>query len=126
MTKKKNVILVVEDELMLLGLLKAILEEEGYQVETAKDGEEAVKVFRRCKDDVGLVLSDMGLPKIGGWEVFRRLREIEPDVKVILASGFVDDIVKGDMIRQGALDVIQKPYVPNLILEKIREVMDSN
>ena len=124
MTEKRT-ILVVEDESMLLGLLKAILEDEGYRVETAEDGAEAVEVFRRCQKEIGVVLSDMGLPKLGGWEVFQKLKEIRPDVKVILASGFVDDSVRNDMIKQGASDVIQKPYVPNSILERIKELMDS-
>lgn len=122
---KKELIMLVEDEKMLLELLKSVLEEDGYRVITAVDGEEAVEVFRGKKNEVGLVLSDMGLPKLGGWEMFEKLREINPNVKVILASGFVDLKMRADVIKKGAKDFVQKPYVPATILKRIREVLDS-
>jgi CheY-like chemotaxis protein len=123
--RKKETLLVVEDEAMLLELLKAIFEEEGYQVVTAKDGQEAVEVFRARRDTFALVLTDMGLPKLGGWEVFQKIREMDPKIKVILASGFVDASVRDDMMSQGAADVLQKPYVPQKILDRIRKVLDA-
>jgi DNA-binding response OmpR family regulator len=123
--RKKETLLVVEDEAMLLELLKAIFEEEGYQVVTAKDGQEAVEVFRARRDTFALVLTDMGLPKLGGWEVFQKIREMDPKIKVILASGFVDASVRDDMMSQGAADVLQKPYGPQKILDRIRKVLDA-
>jgi len=123
---KKEIIMLVEDEQMLLELLKSVLEEEGYPVVTAANGEEAVEIFRQIKNEIGLVLTDMGLPKLGGWEMFEKLRVIDPDVKVILASGFVDQEMRTDMINRGAKDFVQKPYVPNAILKRIREVLDSD
>ena len=119
----KGTLLLVEDESMLLELLRSIFEEEGYRVLTAKNGEEALRAFQLEKGGVDLVLSDMGLPKLGGWEVFQRLRELDPHVKMILASGFVDASVRDDMMKQGAVDVFQKPYVPHLILERVRQIL---
>ena len=87
---ENETIMLVEDEPMLLELLKSMLEEEGYRVVTAADGEEAVEIFRRKKNEIGVVLTDMGLPKLGGWEVFEKLHALDLNVKVILASGFVD------------------------------------
>jgi len=125
MAKNEETILLIEDEPMLLELLKAVLEEEGYRIETAKNGEDAVALFRRQPDKIDLVLSDMGLPKMGGWDVFERLRELKPGLKMILASGYVDSATREDMISRGAQDVVQKPYVPHLILKRIRDILDA-
>jgi two-component system, cell cycle sensor histidine kinase and response regulator CckA len=122
---EKETILLVEDEPMLLELLKSVLEEDGYHIISALDGEEAVKIFRREGKHIRLVLTDMGLPKLGGWEIFERLCEIDANVKIILASGFVDSEMRDEAIKKGAIDFIQKPYVPNTILKRIREVLDS-
>jgi len=112
-------ILVVEDEEMLLDLLKLFLEENGYQVLTAGDGMEAVEMYEKHVAEISVVLSDMGLPKLGGWEAFRRMKLINPSVCCILASGYFDPDLRADMIREGALDFVQKPYVPTIILGHI-------
>jgi DNA-binding NtrC family response regulator len=123
---EKEMILLVEDEPILLELLKAIFEDNGYRVVTATNGEEAVEIFRQKKNEIGVVLSDMGLPKLGGWEMFEELRPIDPNVKVILASGFVDTELREEALKKGAKDFIQKPYVPASILKLIRNVLDSD
>jgi two-component system cell cycle sensor histidine kinase/response regulator CckA len=122
----KETILLVEDEAMLQELLKAVLEEEGYTVETASDGETAVEIFLRKKNEISIVLTDMGLPKLGGWEMFEKLRHIQPTVKVILASGYVDAEMREEAIKKGAKDFVQKPYIPATILQRLREVLDSD
>ncbi|HEY6953298.1 MAG TPA: response regulator [Bacteroidota bacterium] len=116
-------ILVVEDEQLLLDLLKEMLEGEGYRVLTATDGHQAVELYRSEKDKVSLVLSDMGLPGMGGWDVLRQLKAINPTVNVILSSGFMDTKVRQDMIKSGAKDFIQKPYTPENVLKQIRDSM---
>lgn len=116
-------VLLVEDEEMLLDLLQALLEENGYQVLTAKDGMEAVEVYRTHVNEISIVLSDMGLPKLGGWEAFRRMREMNPNIRCILASGYFDPDLRLDMIKEGAIDFVQKPYIPNVILARISEAI---
>jgi len=125
-TSGKETLLIAEDEAMLLDLLKMMFEDEGYTVLAARDGEEAIELFRANRNSVALVLSDMGLPKLGGWEVFQRLREMNPSLKVILASGFIDASVRDDMLQRGAADVLQKPYVPQAILDRIRQLLDED
>jgi CheY-like chemotaxis protein len=120
MIDRQHTILVVEDEELLLDLLKEMLEAEGYRVITATDGNQAVNLYRSEKEKVSLVLSDMGLPNMGGWEVLRQLKTINPMVKVILSSGFMDSKVREDMIHSGAKDFIQKPYTPEKVIEQIR------
>ena len=116
-------VLLVEDEEMLLDLLQALLEDNGYNVLTARDGMEAVDVYRAHTDEISIVLSDMGLPKLGGWEAFRRMREMNPNIRCILASGYFDPDLRMEMIREGALDFVQKPYVPNIILARISQAI---
>ena len=118
-------ILLVEDEVMLLDLLATILEARGYTVLTAKDGVEAIEVFTQQEGKIDLIISDMGLPRLGGWEMFQRIKEIDGKVKAILASGYLDPDLRAEMIRAGAKDFIQKPYEPDIILKRIREVIDG-
>jgi DNA-binding NtrC family response regulator len=118
-----EMVLLVEDEEMLLDLLQALLEESGYRVLTAKDGMEAVDVYKSHAEEISIVLSDMGLPKLGGWEAFRRMREVNPNIRCILASGYFDPDLRIEMIKEGAIDFIQKPYVPNIILARINEAI---
>ncbi len=126
MTAGEHTILIVEDEELLLELLKEMLEGEGYRVLTATDGNQAVDLYRKEKERVSLVLSDMGLPSMGGWEVLRQLKAINPEVKVILSSGFMDTKVRQDMIRSGARDFIQKPYTSEKVIQQIRESILSD
>lgn len=118
-------ILVVEDEELLLGLVKSFLEEKGYIVLTARDGQEAVHLYASHKDQIAVVLSDMGLPKMGGWEAYQKMREINSNVKVILASGYLDPQIRAEMLKAGAKDFISKPYDVNQILLRLREVIES-
>ncbi|MCX6135027.1 MAG: PAS domain S-box protein [Ignavibacteriales bacterium] len=120
-------VLLVEDEEMLLDLLQALLEENGYRVLTAKDGMEAVDVYTAHGNEISIVLSDMGLPKLGGWEAFRRMKVMNPQIRCILASGYFDPDLRMDMIKEGAIDFVQKPYVPNIILARIYDAIhDGN
>ena len=119
-------ILLVEDEEMLLDLMKTLLEAKGYHVLTAQDGVEAVEVFTRHKDEIAVVISDMGLPRLGGWEAFQKMREMRSDVNVILASGYFDMNLKAEIIKAGAKDFVQKPYDLEEITERIREVISQS
>jgi CheY-like chemotaxis protein len=122
---KSETVLVIEDEPMLLDLLQVLLETNGYRVLTAADGEQALKVYQENLKEISVVLSDMGLPKIGGWEVFQRMKELNPSVRSILASGYLDQHLRSDLIDAGAKDFIQKPYIPDQILKRIREVISE-
>ncbi len=118
-------ILLVEDEEMLLDLLSTFLKDHGFRTFRARDGEEAVKIYAEHQQEIAVVLSDMGLPKLGGWEAFQKMKEINPNVKSILASGYLDPKLREEMIRAGAVDFIQKPYVPEIILERIRDIIEK-
>jgi len=118
-------LLLVEDEEMLLDLLQTIFQSKGYTVLTAVDGVEAVKVFEEHADEIALVLTDMGLPRLGGWEAFQQMKAIKPSLRAIMASGYFDSSLKSEMLKAGAKDFVQKPYVPDRILARVREIIDS-
>jgi two-component system, cell cycle sensor histidine kinase and response regulator CckA len=118
-------ILLVEDEELLLESVHHLLESKGYKVYVAQDGKEAVKLFREHKQNIDLVLTDLGLPGISGKEEFAKLKEINLEVKVIMASGFFEPDVKSELLKAGVKGFIQKPYVPDEILRIIRFVLDT-
>jgi len=121
----QDTILVVEDEENLRDLLKMVLEENGFKVLEAVDGVQALEIFTAHKDEIGVVLSDLGLPRLGGWEAFLKMREINPELKGILASGFLNSDVRSAIIKSGARDFIQKPYNSIKIIAMIRELFDE-
>jgi PAS domain S-box-containing protein len=118
-------ILFVEDEEMLRGLAKTVLTGKGYAVITAADGREAVEVYAQRQKEIALVLCDMGLPKLDGYDVLKQLKHLNPHVKFILASGYIEPTQRAEILEFGAEDFIQKPYVPDEMLEKIRDVLDE-
>ena len=117
-------ILLVEDEEMLLDLLKSVFEMKGYTTLTAADGQEALRIYKENKNGISLVVTDLGLPKMGGLEEFLEIQKINKNAKVIFASGYVDPQFRSDMIKTGVRDFILKPYEPNDILKKVRQALD--
>lgn len=117
-------ILLVEDEELLRDAAKEILSSNGYKVLTAGDGEEATQIYSRRKGEIALVVSDLGLPKIQGDELFKNVKEMNPKVKAIFASGYLEPHLKSELLKAGVKDFIQKPYVPTEILKKVRETLD--
>ncbi|MEX2115747.1 MAG: PAS domain S-box protein [Bacteroidota bacterium] len=118
-------ILLVEDELMLLNLVKELLEGHGYKVLTAHDGAEAVDIYERLGTEIDLVLTDIGLPKLSGWDACRKILSLNPTAKVVVASGYIDPNVKSDLKNSMAKEFIHKPYLPEDVLKIVRSVLDT-
>jgi two-component system, cell cycle sensor histidine kinase and response regulator CckA len=118
-------LLVVEDEVMLMMSLQMVLFEKGYNVLTAKDGLEALKVYQENKDDIALVLTDLGLPTITGLEVCQRIKKIKSNERVILATGYLDPEMKSEFLKAGIQNFLFKPYDLRKVLNIIREVLDE-
>jgi two-component system, cell cycle sensor histidine kinase and response regulator CckA len=119
-------ILIVEDEPLLIDMTRMLLESKGYKIILAADGIEALIQYQKHQQDISLVLSDIGLPKMDGVEEFTKLKELNPNVKVIMASGYFEPDVKVNLMRSGVKGFIQKPYTPDLVLLKIREVLNGH
>ena len=115
-------ILLIEDEAVVRDFTKALLGKKGYNVLSAEDGEDGISVYRTNRDTIDLVLLDMIMPKKNGAEVFYELRKMNPDVKVIIVSGFSMDYQARQLLKDGANAFIQKPYRTDKLLFAIREV----
>jgi PAS domain S-box-containing protein len=120
-----DTILVVEDEAMLLELVTSLLESKGYNVLCAMDGAEAIDLYTKHKDEIGLVLTDLGLPKVDGWDAFQRMKELNPEVKVIFASGYIDNTLRNNLLNAGAKDLVGKPYMADEILNRVATVLNE-
>lgn len=118
-------ILLVEDEDNLRDLLLVLLQEHGLEVIGASDGEEAIALFTKHKDEIGVVLSDLGLPRIGGWDAFLKMKELKPSLIGVLASGYFDPKVKVEIIKSGAKYFIQKPYNPPEIIATLQRILEE-
>jgi two-component system, cell cycle sensor histidine kinase and response regulator CckA len=102
-----------------------LLEEKGYTVLLAADGEEAVRMYSKNRDRISLVLTDLGLPKLGGLEALKRMMHIDPALKAVVASGYLEPMLRDQIVKTGAKRMVQKPYRPNEILRTVRDVIDN-
>ena len=118
-----ELVLVVADEEIIRRTAKAMLERHGYTVVLAEDGQRGVELFRVLADHVALVLLDMTMPVMGGEEAFRRLKEIRPDVKVILSSGYNQVEAIRRFTGKGLAGFIQKPYSSTALTEKVHAIL---
>lgn len=121
----RRTVLVVEDERDLLELLSACLRSRGHDVLTASDGEEALRVFSRNRAEIGLVLADIGLPKLGGEYLIPRLRELNPMVKIIAMSGYLSSEIASVMRSAGIKQMIHKPFDIQELLTTIGATIEA-
>lgn len=118
-------ILIVDDEQLILRLLKKYFSQHGYNVLVASDGEQALAVYRRHKDEIGVVILDVRLPKKTGEEVFRKMKESNPAVRVIVASGYLAPSAAEGATFAGVKRFVYKPYILTQLLEVVREVLGN-
>lgn len=118
-------VLLVDDEEMIIDVGTRMLTRLGYEVLTAANGVEAVETYRANQDRIDFVLLDMVMPKVGGGEVFDRIRAINPAVKVILCSGYSIDGQATDILKRGCNAFIQKPFNLKSLSNQIRAVLDE-
>jgi CheY-like chemotaxis protein len=118
-------LLVVEDEEMLMMSLQMVLVEKGYKVLSSGNGLAALKIYQEKKNDIALVLTDLGLPTITGLEVSQRIKKINPNEHIILATGFLDPNMKSEFLKAGIQHFLYKPYDLKQVLKVVREVLDG-
>lgn len=115
-------ILVVDDEPSVLNISETMLKELGYRVLSANDGDEAITIYKKKKDRIDLVLLDIVMPKKDGKEVFYDLKEIDPDVKVLLFSGYTKEGAT-EILDAGAIGFMKKPFTIGQLSETIDGVL---
>jgi two-component system, cell cycle sensor histidine kinase and response regulator CckA len=118
-------ILIVEDEEALSDLLEATLASAGYRVLKTSDGLAALEEFRAHRSEISLVISDVGLPKMSGDQAYTAMREVDPGVRTILASGYMEPDTKAEVLDAGVRAFLQKPYEMHTVLAEVRRVLDS-
>ena len=121
--KGEGVILVIDDEQLIRENAAEILSECGYRVLTAADGSQGVELYRQQQDEISAVLLDLVMPVMSGKEAFLALKQIDPQVKVLLSSGFRQDTRVDEILSAGAADFIQKPYSLHGLSQAISQLL---
>ena len=116
-------ILFVEDEAKQLKYMQRLLEAEGYRVLGAKDGLEAVSLYKRHSNEIDLVVLDLRLPRLNGWNVFQEMKREDPQLKALVASAYVTPEVKAAIKSGELLGLFVKPYSVDRFLATISDVV---
>jgi CheY-like chemotaxis protein/signal transduction histidine kinase len=119
-----EMILLVDDEDMVVNVGKQILERLGYRVLTAKSGKEAIEIYKENQDRINMVILDMIMPEIDGKMAYEKLKQINPDIKVLLSSGYSITGQALEILDQGCNGFIQKPFSVKDLSLKVREILD--
>ena len=122
--ERQPVILFADDDEICLDVGAKILQNLGYTVLEARDGQEAIEVFLNNQSEVDLVILDMKMPYNGG-TTFYQLRKINANVKVLIASGYAKDQQIKEMIEHGCSGFIQKPFSINALSQKIMNILND-
>ncbi len=115
----KEVILLIEDEADICRVFSEAMSEQDVSVVAAQTGELGVELYRTHKDQVNLVVLDLSLPGISGEDTFRILRRINPNVKVVVSSGYGDEYIKKLFKGVALVGILQKPYTWGALVENM-------
>ena len=118
-------ILLLEDEDVVRGLARQILEHAGYNVVAASRGEEALRFCNEKSQQVDLLLTDVVMPETSGKEIADRLSQMRPGLRVLFMSGYTDEAIVHHGVLDSNVEFIQKPFTPAALAKKVREVLDS-
>lgn len=121
--KGSGTALVIDDEDTVVFVTQAMLEEIGFSVLTATDGPKGIELYRDHADEISVVLLDLTMPRMNGEEVFRELKKIRDDVRVILNSGYNVEEISVKFRDEGFAGFLHKPYTMPRLTEKLREVL---
>jgi CheY-like chemotaxis protein len=120
---QQGLILLVDDDAEILERAGAMLELEDYQVVVARDGFEALRIYQRMGKKIALIILDFFLPVMDGDAVFDELKAINPDVHVVLSSGFAEQTKLGSMLARGLRGFIPKPYTHERLIDQVRSII---
>jgi PAS domain S-box-containing protein len=116
-------ILLVDDEEMILDVGAQVLKKLGYEVLTARHGKEAIEVYQQNRQKVAMIILDLIMPEMGGGETYDRLKEIDPNVKVLLSSGYSIDGQATEILKRGCNGFLQKPFSMRDLSQKLRQII---
>jgi CheY-like chemotaxis protein len=122
--KGEESVLLVDDENMIIDVGQEMLKALGHEVFTARSGREAIEVYEANKEKIDIVILDMIMPDMGGGEAFDRMKEISPNIKVLLSSGYSIDGQAKEILARGCLGFMQKPFNLRDLSQKLRGILD--
>jgi len=120
-SEQEKTILLIDDEEIVINISEMMLKKLGYTVLKAHNGYEGLQLFETKKSKIDLIISDLEMPKMNGKEVLDKLREIDPQVKVMLSSGALIDKDEQRVINEGFNGFLKKPYSMTTLCEKMSE-----
>lgn len=123
--KGKEGILLVDDEDVIIDVGHEILETLGYEVHVARSGREAIDAYEANQDKIDMVILDMIMPDMGGGEAYDTLKKINPDIKVLLSSGYSINGQAAEILERGCDGFIQKPFNITQLSQKLREILEK-
>ena len=123
--KGTETVILVDDEELILDVGRDLLEKMGYKVLTAGGGREAIELYKKNQDDIDIVILDMIMPHMSGSDTYDRMKEINPDIKVLLSSGYSIGGQATDILNRGCNGFIQKPFNMNELSVAIRQILDK-
>ena len=118
-------VLLVDDEEIVIGVGKQMLEKLGFSVLTAKNGKDALEVYKNSQNDIDFIILDLILPDMGAADIYDGLRSINPAIKVLLSSGYGIDQNTSELLSRGCCGFIQKPFNMKDLTEKIDEIFNK-
>jgi PAS domain S-box-containing protein len=125
-TNGRGNILVVEDEENMVFLLRKALLRKQCGVFVALDGEQAIDLYQRYKQDISVVFLDIGLPKLSGWDIIVRMKAENPNIKVFVTSGYLGPDLKSKMQHAGVQGFIEKPYSPDDVVQMLCDSSETS
>jgi CheY-like chemotaxis protein len=124
-TGQRELVMIVDDEDLVTLLAQRVLTDEGYRIVTAKDGFQAIEIYRKLREQISLIILDFTMPVMDGADVFAELLQINPKAPVVLSSGFAEQERLRSMLARGLRGFIPKPYTQQKLLSQIRSVLDT-
>jgi len=124
--KGSETILLVDDESVILDVGRRLLKELGYKVLIARSGKTALRIYTACHEFIDLVLLDIILPEMSGEEIFVQMKKINPDLRVLLSSGYSIDWQARKMIEEGCDGFVQKPFKLKELSVQVRNILEGS
>ena len=116
-------VLIAEDDAPLRDLFSTVLEDHGYRVIVAIDGDEAIIKYQENQDEINLIILDGIMPKKSGIRAYQEIRIINPSVKILFVSGYTEEIINKEGLLDIDINLIRQPFTPALLLTRIRELL---
>jgi CheY-like chemotaxis protein len=117
--------MIVDDEESMQELGRELLEEEGYDVVIARNGMEALDLYRKHPRDIDLVILDLVMPGMDGGQTYLELKKVNPALKALFCTGYMPDQVISALLEEERLIAIHKPFHPDMFVRSVRQVLDA-